>query len=293
MSKKPDMNEWREMREVPRAIDDGRRVLAIDSTCTINCENEYVATTVMRLWNMAREHGGPDEVGRKLSEYPKLNQSYDELAAAIESHNAKNNATPMASRPKNAIEGLRVLADWFDFVYEDAGTGRDTVQIDLRRWADEVEQKLKVYNKLDECLQEIKPTWDKYGYTEQFMSAVLTPAFNELIEDMFKLFNTPAARLTVGDLQPGEKFKPNPDDEIKSDKHVLRQTCSKTNYNHISTINIPQGELLVENLYSGLIYLMAKSTPCEIVLDDIPVKAKGKMKEKIENLHNRVAEDEK
>jgi len=40
------------------------------------------------------------------------------------------------ARPKTAPEGLRVLADWFDAVYQDEGKG-DAVQQDLRRWADE------------------------------------------------------------------------------------------------------------------------------------------------------------
>jgi len=37
-----------------------------------------------------------------------------------------------------AAEGLRLLADWFDAQYQDAGSN-DEVQQDLRRWADEFE----------------------------------------------------------------------------------------------------------------------------------------------------------
>ena len=44
-------------------------------------------------------------------------------------------------RPKTAQEGLRFLAKWFDAKYEDSGTGTDTVQQDLRRWADDIDTK--------------------------------------------------------------------------------------------------------------------------------------------------------
>lgn len=36
-------------------------------------------------------------------------------------------------------QGLRILADWFDVKFKDAGAGEDEVQQDLRRWADEIE----------------------------------------------------------------------------------------------------------------------------------------------------------
>ena len=36
--------------------------------------------------------------------------------------------------PKTAPDGLRILADWFDAVYDESGTNAD-VQNDLRDWA--------------------------------------------------------------------------------------------------------------------------------------------------------------
>lgn len=36
-------------------------------------------------------------------------------------------------------QGLRILADWLDAKFKDAGTGKDEVQSDLRRWANEVD----------------------------------------------------------------------------------------------------------------------------------------------------------
>lgn len=43
------------------------------------------------------------------------------------------------NRPKSLPQGLRVLADWFDAVYEDQGKN-DAVQQDLRRWASDYEE---------------------------------------------------------------------------------------------------------------------------------------------------------
>lgn len=74
---KDDMSEWGEMRMLSHTKEDGnRRVLTVGTHCPINCENEYIATTVMQLWNMAREHDGPDEVARKLAVYSELLAMY-------------------------------------------------------------------------------------------------------------------------------------------------------------------------------------------------------------------------
>jgi len=50
----------------------------------------------------------------------------------------REKSIPKFNRPKTATEGMRYLADWFDAVYEDKGTN-DAVQIDLRRWADDID----------------------------------------------------------------------------------------------------------------------------------------------------------
>ena len=43
------------------------------------------------------------------------------------------------TKPQTAADGLRLLADWFDATYQDAGNN-DEVQQDLRKWANEFEE---------------------------------------------------------------------------------------------------------------------------------------------------------
>ena len=45
-------------------------------------------------------------------------------------------------------EGLRLLANWFDKRYNDAGK-EDRVQIDLRRWADDHERLVAKFERLE------------------------------------------------------------------------------------------------------------------------------------------------
>ena len=52
--------------------------------------------------------------------------------------NAWDGCDAWDNRPKTLPQGLRILADWFDAVYEDQGKN-DEVQQDLRRWAAEYE----------------------------------------------------------------------------------------------------------------------------------------------------------
>ena len=58
--------------------------------------------------------------------------------------------------PKNAIEALRRLADWFDVVYKDAGSGNDEVQQDLRKWADELENQQQYILELEKKVKELE-----------------------------------------------------------------------------------------------------------------------------------------
>lgn len=41
-------------------------------------------------------------------------------------------------QPKKLQDGLKLLADWFDAVYQDQGKN-DSVQQDLRKWASEID----------------------------------------------------------------------------------------------------------------------------------------------------------
>ena len=56
-------------------------------------------------------------------------------------------------RPKTAPEGLRILADWFDAVYDEAGTNA-AVQNDLRDWA-------KNYTDLESRVRELEAERDR------------------------------------------------------------------------------------------------------------------------------------
>lgn len=53
-------------------------------------------------------------------------------------------------RPKNIVEGLRNLADWFDIFYDEVGEKDVQPQADLRKWADELDvfPKHKDYNSI-------------------------------------------------------------------------------------------------------------------------------------------------
>lgn len=52
--------------------------------------------------------------------------------------NAWEDCIAWDDKPKTKAKGLRLLSDWFDAVYQDAGKN-DAVQQDLRKWADEIE----------------------------------------------------------------------------------------------------------------------------------------------------------
>jgi len=61
-------------------------------------------------------------------------------AEAIAKHNEKMDRVPsMEKCPQNAADGLRFLAKWFDAMYQDDESGDDTVQKDLRSWADAID----------------------------------------------------------------------------------------------------------------------------------------------------------
>lgn len=79
----------------------------------------------------------------------ELEAERDALISEIDSANAffkaRDNRVEMvvlrdSEHPKNVMHGLQLLADWFDAYYDDAGTGRDQLQVDCRLWADELEK---------------------------------------------------------------------------------------------------------------------------------------------------------
>lgn len=61
---------------------------------------------------------------------------------------AWTDCVPWDDRPKTIPEGLQILADWFDAVYDEAGTDA-AVQSDLRDWA-------KKYIELDSRVRELE-----------------------------------------------------------------------------------------------------------------------------------------
>jgi hypothetical protein len=72
-------------------------------------------------------------------------------------------------RPKTLEDGLLVLADWFDAVYQDANVS-DEVQQDCRRWAKEHTQlKAKLRELVDavewyDSFNYLDPWWEEYPY---------------------------------------------------------------------------------------------------------------------------------
>lgn len=55
----------------------------------------------------------------------------------MENQDAWNDCVSWDERPKTMQEGLHILADWFDAVYQDAGKN-DAVQQDLRKWVNDI-----------------------------------------------------------------------------------------------------------------------------------------------------------
>ena len=77
-----------------------------------------------------------------LEEIVRLRARVAAYESEIGAHNSVMDSLPKHDRPTDCAHGLHILADWFDSLYGDAGTGRDQVQQDLRKWADEIERLL-------------------------------------------------------------------------------------------------------------------------------------------------------
>lgn len=78
---------------------------------------------------------------KKVFEFPEDSpqpKGCKDVSQAYHSFVKREKSIPKFSRPQTASEGMRFLAKWFDFVYQDQGTN-DAVQIDLRRWADDLD----------------------------------------------------------------------------------------------------------------------------------------------------------
>lgn len=93
-------------------------------------------------WLLGEMGHNPDEAAHAFAAacscIADLEAKLAEVEAVIAKHNAKMDAVPSLGKASPSMPaGLRFLAKWFDALYGDAGTGQDTVQQDLRRWADE------------------------------------------------------------------------------------------------------------------------------------------------------------
>jgi len=61
----------------------------------------------------------------KPSPFQKVTRRLEQYESAVAAHNAKMAKVPALDKaPANVVDALRVLADWFDALYQDAGTGR-------------------------------------------------------------------------------------------------------------------------------------------------------------------------
>ena len=78
-----------------------------------------------------------------LASFVKKNHQLEvelfELQRSVQKHNEEMHSLPVVTPPTDAIQGINVLADWFDALYKDQGKN-DAVQVDLRKWAKEIEE---------------------------------------------------------------------------------------------------------------------------------------------------------
>jgi len=82
-----------------------------------------------------------DQCCEVLDEIGRLRAELDEQRKLVIDHNEyMKNAPTMEAAPASPEEALRTIAVWFDYVYRDAGTGKDKFQCDLHRFADEIER---------------------------------------------------------------------------------------------------------------------------------------------------------
>jgi hypothetical protein len=75
-----------------------------------------------------------------LAKYRKkplvIEAELSELRHAVDEHNRRMASIRIVTRPETPEEALTAIANWMDEIYQDAGTGEDTVQQDLRRFAE-------------------------------------------------------------------------------------------------------------------------------------------------------------
>lgn len=74
---------------------------------------------------------------KKIFEFPEGSpqpKGCKDVSQSYHSFIKREESIPKFPRPKTAAEGMRFLADWFDAIYQDKNIN-DAVQIDLRKWA--------------------------------------------------------------------------------------------------------------------------------------------------------------
>jgi hypothetical protein len=76
---------------------------------------------------------------------------------------SKTKATHLDRKPNTPEQAMRVLADWLDVRYGDAGTGGDEIQQDLRRFADDVAALRRERDRLLELLMRLCGYYDMNG----------------------------------------------------------------------------------------------------------------------------------
>lgn len=110
-----------------------------------------------------------------------LDAESEALKKSISEHNKKNESVPTLgeSSPATVQEGLLFLARWFDAVYQDAGTGRDVVQQDLRRWAKEI-------NDIESKNYALKKALSEHSKKNESSSALATEQFIEAAEGLYE-----------------------------------------------------------------------------------------------------------
>lgn len=135
-----------------------------------------------------REQSLRDTIRSLQEELAVVKAERDAYAKAINQHNAEMaKVTSMRGVPQTAQEGMRVLADWFDRVYQDAGKN-DKVQRDLRRWANDIDEILKQRDELlneahdFECSIASALGWDTKGETMDDMVRRIVRERNVLTE---------------------------------------------------------------------------------------------------------------
>ena len=92
-----------------------------------------------------------------------------------ERKDAWNDCVSWDDRPKSLCEGLNILADWFDAVYQDNGV----VQEDLRKWADDYKQLETDLAAAQESIEELEAKLESKNDHSRFLESLLEYVYGE------------------------------------------------------------------------------------------------------------------